>query len=78
MEQEQQQQQQILDDQRLAKLLQDAEFVQALRRDQEFMDSLATEHEARQPDARSSHPVEIKPVDEEAAFRERLRQMGKG
>ena len=37
------QQQQMLDDERMAMILQNAEFVEALRSDQDFMESLDTE-----------------------------------
>ncbi len=84
-QQQQQQEQQVLDDERLAMMLQNAEFVQALRGDQDFMDSLTTAEqqtrraaETAQAQSSAAGASDLRPVDDEAAFRERLRQMGKG
>jgi len=69
------QHQQMLDDERLAMILQNAEFVEALRSDQDFMESLDTEQATRK--SPGCDPIDVKAMDEEAAFREKLRQMGK-
>lgn len=71
-------------DERLAMFLQNAEFVQALKSDADFMHSLDEEQEQqaavrpRKQQQAALPAAGVRPADEEAVFREKLRQMGKG
>ncbi|KAF7491537.1 CUE domain-containing protein 1 [Sarcoptes scabiei] len=69
---------QYLEDERFAILLQNEEFVRELRMNQEFMSSLATENYHQSSNQNSDPSSSITNfLDSDAAFKERLRNMGK-